>query len=86
MSENIQFNESPSPAKRYSAALDSVNLINARVASGLPNQTSEERRGDIDRNVEHLKLAVAWNIWTTENLAPLNSAISAGEGWLTPNP
>ena len=56
------------PAKRYSAALDSVNLINDRIAAALPDQTSEQRRSDIDRNVEHLKIAVAWDIWTTEDL------------------
>lgn len=39
------------PAKRYSAALDSVNLINDRIAAALPDQTSEQRRSDIDRNV-----------------------------------
>jgi len=86
MSENIQFNESPDSAKRYSAALDSVNLINDRIAASTPDQTAEQRRSDIERNVEHLKIAVSWDIWTNEDLAPLNSAISAGEGWLINNP
>jgi len=74
------------PAKRYSAALDSVNLINERIASALPDQTAEQRRSDIDRNVEHLKIAVAWDIWTDEDLTPLNNAISNGENWLSSNP
>jgi hypothetical protein len=86
MSENNQFNEAPSPAKRYSAAMDSVNLINARILAPQENQTQEQRTYDIERNVEHLKIAVAWDIWTNEDLSPLNSAISAGEGWLTANP
>jgi len=73
------------PAKRYSAALDSVNLINDRIAAALPDQTSEQRRSDIDRNVEHLKIAVAWDIWTTEDLAPLNNAIASGTAWLAAN-
>ena len=74
------------PAKRYSAALDSVNLINDRIAAALPDQTSEQRRSDIDRNVEHLKIAVGWDIWTTEDLTPLHQAISSGESWLGQNP
>ena len=86
MSENIQFNEAPAPAKRYSAAMDSVNLINARILAPQENQTQEQRTSDIERNVEHLKIAVAWDIWTNEDLSPLNAAISAGEGWITANP
>ena len=74
------------PAKRYSAALDSVNLINDRIATATPDQTAEQRRSDIERNVEHLKIAASWDIWTNEDLTPLNSAISAGEGWLINNP
>jgi len=73
------------PAKRYSAALDSVSLINDRIAAALPDQTSEQRRSDIDRNVEHLKIAVAWDIWTTEDLTPLNNAIASGTAWLAAN-
>lgn len=73
-------------AKRYSAALDSVNLINDRIASALPDQTAEQRKSDIERNVEHLKLAVAWDIWTTEDLTPINNAIPSGEAWLSSNP
>jgi len=73
------------PAQRYSAALDSVNLIANRLAAPLANQTQEQRRGDVDRNVEHLKLAVGWDIWTTEDLAPLHSAIQSGTSWLEDN-
>lgn len=85
MSENIQINEAPSPAKRYSAALDSVNLINARILAPQENQTQEQRTSDIERNVEHLKIAVAWDIWTAEDLSPLNSAITSGSNWLSDN-
>lgn len=74
------------PAKRYSAALDSVNLIADRLAAPLDNQTHEQRRGDVDRNVEHLKLAVGWDIWTNEDLAPLHSAIQSGTSWLENHP
>ena len=74
------------PAQRYSAALDSVNLIADRIAAPQGNQTEEQRRKDIDRNVEHLKIAVGWDIWTTEDLTPLHQAISSGESWLGQNP
>jgi len=74
------------PAQRYSAALDSVNLISARIAAPQGNQTEEQRKGDIDRNVEHLKIAVGWDIWTNEDLAPLHQAIASGESWLGQNP
>ena len=74
------------PAKRYSAALDSVNLINDRIAAAQDNQSEAQRKSDIERNVEHLKLAVAWDIWTDEDLTPLNNAITNGENWLSSNP
>ena len=74
------------PAKRYSAALDSVNLINDRISAAQENQSEAQRKSDIERNVEHLKLAVAWDIWADEDLTPLNNAISNGENWLSSNP
>ena len=63
-------------AQNYSAALDSVNLINELVA--LPSLT-EEQVATVDRNVEHLELMVAKDFWTTEDLGPLNDAIAAGK-------
>lgn len=63
-------------AGHYSAALDSVNLINDLVAQ---DSLTEEEEGTISRNVEHLELMVAKDFWTTENLTPLTSAITAGK-------
>ena len=62
-------------AQHYSAALDSVNLINNLVATASGTDKDAER---ISRNVEHLELMVAKDYWTTEDLAPLNAAIAAG--------
>ena len=60
-------------AKHYSAAMDSVNLLNA----GKPAEMSAEDWTDcVSRNVEHLQIMVAKEFWTTEDLSPLNSAIS----------
>ncbi len=62
-------------AQHYSAAMDSVNLINALVAQD--NRTTEEQ-DTVSRNVEHLQIMVAKDFWTTEDLTPLNNAITAG--------
>jgi hypothetical protein len=58
-------------AKHYSAALDSVNLINA----GKPERMTDAEWADtVARNKEHLRLMIAKTYWTTEDLAPLQSA------------
>jgi hypothetical protein len=58
-------------AKHYSAALDSVNLINA----GQPeDMTAEEWADTVARNKEHLVLMLAKPYWTTEDLTPLQAA------------
>lgn len=62
-------------AQHYSAAMDSVSLINELMAQD--SRTTEEQ-DTVDRNVEHLQLMVAKDYWTTEDLAPLNAAITAG--------
>ena len=61
-------------AQHYSAAMDSVNLLNA----GKPEDMSNEDWADtVSRNVEHLKIMVAKDFWTTEDLTPFNAAIAA---------
>ena len=62
-------------AGHYSAAMDSVNLINALMAQD--SRTTEEQ-ATVARNVEHLQLMVAQDYWTTEDMTPLNNAITAG--------
>jgi len=58
-------------AKHYSAAIDSVNLINA----GKPeDMTAEDWADCLSRNKEHLVIMLAKDYWTTENLAPLQAA------------
>ena len=57
----------------YSAAMDSVALLNA----GQPEDMSAEDWADcVSRNVEHLKIMVAKDFWTDEDLTPLNDAIT----------
>ena len=58
-------------AKHYSAALDSVNLING----GKPESMTDAEWSDcLSRNKEHLKIMLAKDYWTTEDLAPLQQA------------
>ena len=58
-------------AKHYSAAMDSVNLING----GKPAMMSDAEWADcLSRNKEHLKIMLAKDYWTTEDLAPLQAA------------
>jgi hypothetical protein len=60
-------------AKHYSAALDSVNLINA----GKPEYMSDAEWVDCKkRNVDHLKIMIAKDFWTTEDLIPFHQAIA----------
>jgi hypothetical protein len=58
-------------AQHYSACMDSVNLINA----GQPELMSDEDWADtVARNKEHLKIMLAKDFWTTEDLTPLRTA------------
>ena len=62
-------------AQHYSAALDSVALIDELMAL---DSRDEEQTATVARNVEHLQLMVAKDFWTTEDLGPLNTAITTG--------
>jgi hypothetical protein len=58
-------------AKHYSAAMDSINLINA----GKPEKMEDAEWADcLSRNKEHLKIMLAKDFWTTEDLSPLQAA------------
>jgi len=58
-------------AKNYSACMDSVNLINAGQPEGM---TAEDWADCLARNKEHLKIMLAKDFWTTEDLTPLTTA------------
>ena len=58
-------------AKYYSAAMDSVNLINSEKSEYM---NDAEWADCIARNKEHLKIMLAKDFWTTEDLAPLEAA------------
>ena len=58
-------------AQHYSAAMDSVNLINGGQPEGM---TDADWADCLSRNKEHLKLMLEKDYWTTENLTPLRTA------------
>ena len=58
-------------AQHYSAAMDSVALINAGQPEGM---TDEDWADTVARNKEHLAIMVAKDFWTTEDLTPLQAA------------
>ena len=66
------FEETPeSIARHYSAAMDSVNLINGPK----PELFGDAEWADcLKRNKEHLKIMLAKDYWTTEDLQPLQDA------------
>jgi hypothetical protein len=71
MSENIDQPTAEKIAKHYSAAMDSVNLING----GKPERmTAEDWTDCVARNKEHLQIMLAKEFWTTEDLTPLRTA------------
>jgi hypothetical protein len=61
-------------ARHYSAALDSVTLINAGQPEGM---TAEDWADCLARNKEHLKIMLAKDFWTNENMTPLETASNA---------
>jgi hypothetical protein len=61
-------------AQHYSAAMDSVNLINGPQPEWA---TDDEWADTLERNREHLRIMLAKDFWTTEDLEPLR--LAAGE-------
>ena len=61
-------------AQHYSAAMDSVNLINAVVPS--PDDYADDET-ILNRNADHLRIVVEWDFWTTEDMTPFTDAITA---------
>ena len=66
--------DTPTPeqiARHFSACMDSVNLINA----GQPEGMDDADWADcLSRNKEHLKIMLAKDFWTTQDLTPLQQA------------
>ena len=58
-------------AQHYSACLDSVNVINRGKQDGMPEDDWQKY---LNANKEHLRIMLAKDFWTTEDLAPLRAA------------
>ena len=64
-------------AAHYTAMGHSVDLLNA----GKPdNMTDEEWTATVNRNKEHLRIMVAKDYWTDENMTAVNAAIGDQNG------
>jgi len=66
-------------AQHYTAALDSVNLINELVAKA---SLDAEEQDTVDRNVRHLEIMLGRDYWTNEDLTPFSDAVAAGKAAL----
>ena len=76
-------------AQDYTAMGHSVTLINNIIAgTQMEDETDEDKKSCVSRNVEHLELMKAMkkedgttSIWTSESFTAIDSAISAGKGY-----
>lgn len=77
--------ETPTQAeldRHFSAMGDSVDLINAIVAgTQMQNETAQERKDCIKRNVEHLELMIAKGWFDDRDLSAVNASIAAGKAY-----
>ena len=71
MLENFDQPTAEQIAQHYSAAMDSVHLINGGKPEGME---AEDWTDCLSRNKEHLKIMLAKDYWTNENLTPLQTA------------
>ena len=63
-------------ARHYSAAMDSVALLNAGKPEGMEDADWADT---VKRNVEHLEIMVAKDFMQGQDLAPLQAAIAANK-------
>ena len=68
----------------FSAAGDSVTVIG--IARDADNETADEYKAKIKRNVDHLEIIKAYkkldettSIWTSEDFTAIDAAITAGK-------
>lgn len=73
MTDMIETPTAEEIARHYSAAMDSVNLINGGQPEGMD---AEEWADCVARNKEHLQIMLAKDFWTTEDLSPLQAAVA----------
>jgi hypothetical protein len=70
-------------AQDYTAMGHSVELINGIIDdSKMVDESEEDKKDCVKRNVEHLELMVAKDYWTNEDMTAVNSAIQSGNTYL----
>ena len=74
-------------AKVFSAAGDSVTVVNAEVAK---SSLTDEEKDKLKRNVEHLETIKTYkkedgttSIWTNESFTAIDAAVTAGNSKLS---
>ena len=66
-------------AQDYTAMGHSVTLINNIIAgTQMEDETDEDKKSCVSRNVEHLELMKDKDYWTNEDFTGIDSAITAG--------
>jgi hypothetical protein len=81
MSEDVKTAEDI--AQDYKAMGHSVELINGIIdGSKMADESEEDKKDCVKRNVEHLELMVAKDYWTNEDMTAVNSAIQSGNTYL----
>jgi fructose/tagatose bisphosphate aldolase len=81
MEENVKTVEEI--AQDYKAMGHSVELINGIIdGSKMADESEEDKKDTVKRNVEHLEIMVAKDYWTNEDMTAVNAAITAGKAYL----
>jgi hypothetical protein len=80
MEENVKTAEEI--AQDYTAMGHSVELINGIIDdSKMADESEEDKKDTVKRNVAHLEIMVAKDYWTNEDMTAVNAAISAGNNY-----
>ena len=70
-------------AQHYKAMGDSVQLIDdILTGEAMQDETDEEKKDCVKRNVEHLKIMVAKEWWGDEDMTPANNAIADAASYI----
>ena len=81
MSEDVKTAEEI--AQDYTAMGHSVELINGIIdGSKMADESDEDKKDCVKRNVEHLELMVAKDYWTNEDMTAVNSAIQSDNTYI----
>lgn len=72
-------------ARHYTSALDSVDLIDQVDAGTQDFGSTEENVSAVERNVAHLRIILARDYWTTEDLTPFQDAVTKGDAYVATN-